>query len=84
MARRSYGDYPRGLQVDALAPDGHAVTLFAGDVLLPMMRGVIADGAYPPIDLALPVTQAIALVIRQMGVSRTWFWSVHELSLWER
>ena len=84
MARRSYGDYPRDLQIDAIEPSGQVATLFAGDVILPFMRAVIADGAYPAIDLTLPPHEAVALVIRQRGVTRTWFWSVHELALWER
>jgi hypothetical protein len=83
IARRTYGDYPRVMQVDAIRPDAQTVTLFVGDVIVPLTQAIITNGAYPAIDLALPPEQAVALVIRQRGSTRTW-WSVHELALWER
>ena len=83
MAERSFGDYPRGLAVDVT--DGRDVrTVYEGPVLPEFAQGLVARPEYPSIDIVLPSNRARAIRLRQTGTTRTFFWSVHELQLWER
>lgn len=84
MARRSYGDYPRGLTIESIAGDGTRKTLREGPVLMEFAKGILADGAYPAIDLELPANSSAAVRLRQTGTVRTWFWSVHEIQVLTR
>ena len=63
--------------------DSGARTLFRGSVLPQLARGVIADGEHPFIEIVLTSNQARALRLRQLGTTRTFFWSIHELQLLE-
>ena len=47
-------------------------------------RGVIVDGEYPYIDIVLPPNHTRTLTLRQLGTAHTFFWSIHELALFER
>ena len=38
----------------------------------------------PFIDLALPPNRTTTVRLRQTGAAHTFYWSVHELELWER
>jgi len=82
-AERSFGDYPRELEIDAVEPAGTR-TLFRGSVLPQFGRGFVVDHAYPFIDIVLPPNRARAIRLRQIGVTDELFWSIHELVLWER
>lgn len=84
LERRGYGDYPRGLAVDAVHAGGTTV-LFEGSALpayaLGLLEGPLRT-ARAAIDL--PPNRSDAIVVRQTGVSPTYHWSVHELAVWER
>jgi hypothetical protein len=84
MDRRSFGDYPRRLEIEASA-DGRTFTpLFAGPVLTPFALSLVELPVSPRIDLPLPPTDATVLRIRQTGRAvRNWYWSVHEIRVWE-
>ncbi len=84
MDRRSFGDYPRRLEVES-SVDGRTFTpLFAGSVLTPFALSLVEQPVSPRIDLPLPATDAAILRIRQTGRAvRSWYWSVHEIRLWE-
>jgi hypothetical protein len=83
LAQRSFGDYPRELSIDAIE-DAGTRTIFRGPVLAPLVQGLIARGDYPFIDVALPANAARALRLQQLGQTNRFFWSIHELQLWER
>jgi hypothetical protein len=83
MASRSFGDYPRLLEIDGVEAAG-ARTLFRGTVLPNFARAVFADGDYPWLELVLPANQSRSIRLRQTGTARTFFWSIHELQLRER
>lgn len=83
MASRSFGDYPRDLAVDVVEAGGTR-TVFRGAVLTQFVQGLIVDGVYPWIDLVLPPNQARAINLRQLAHTNRFFWSIHELELWER
>jgi hypothetical protein len=80
---RSFGDYPRDFEIAAVE-DGGERTLFRGTVLPYLARGIVADGEYPFIEIVVPENHARALRIRQLGSTRLFFWSIHELQLLER
>jgi hypothetical protein len=82
VATRSFGDYPRDLAIDAVDETG-SHPLFRGSALPHLARGIIADGAYPFIDIVLPPNSARSLRLSQRGATQTFFWSIHELQLLE-
>ncbi|RPH64584.1 MAG: hypothetical protein EHM89_01330 [Acidobacteria bacterium] len=83
MAVSSFSDYPRNLIVEGSDPQGRPAVLYNDDVLVPLARGIVAGERYPPIDLHLPPNWTQTLRIRQTAATRTWFWSIHELSILE-
>lgn len=84
MDRRSFGDYPRRLEIEA-STDGRTFTpLFAGSVLTPLALSLVERPVHPRIDVPLPPADATVLRLRQTGATpRRWFWSVHEIRVWE-
>jgi hypothetical protein len=82
-AERSFADYPRELEIDAVEAGGTR-TLFRGSVLPQFGRGLQANLSYPSIDIRLPDNQARIIRLRQLGASDQLFWSIHELELRER
>lgn len=83
LAPRSFGDYPRELSIDVIEDSGTR-TVFRGSVLTEFVEGLIANGEHPFIDIALPANSARALQLHQLGQTNRFFWSIHELELWER
>jgi hypothetical protein len=81
MAERSFGDYPRELVVETFG--NVPGPLFRGSVLTPFSRGLLTS-SYPNIDVLLPVNRADGIRLRQVGSTRRFFWSIHELEVWER
>jgi hypothetical protein len=83
LGARSFGDYPRALEVDGTDATG-THTLFHGSVLPQLAAGIVLDGDYPWIEIVLPPNHVRAIRLRQTGSARTFFWSIHELQLRER
>jgi hypothetical protein len=85
MDRRSFGDYPRRLEVDG-SIDGTTFTpLFAGSVLTPIALSLVEPPVSPRIDLPLSPADVRFLRLRQSGRAvRNWYWSVHEIRVWEQ
>jgi hypothetical protein len=82
IAERSYGEYPRELAIDSIDEGGS--TLFRGSVLPALARGLLADGKHPAITLFLTPNRSRELRLRQLGKAGRFFWSIHELQVWER
>jgi F5/8 type C domain len=84
MDRRSFGDYPRQLEIDG-SIDGVTFTpLRGGSVLTPLALSLIEQPVSARIDLPLPPTEVRHLRLRQIGRAvRNWYWSVHEIRVWE-
>jgi len=80
LGARSFGDYPRELAIEGAARR----LLFRGSVLPQLARGIIANGDYPFIDIALPPNASKTLRLSQRGSAHTFFWSIHELQVMER
>jgi len=84
MDRRSFGDYPRRLEIEGTADGTTFTTLVAGPVLQPFGLSLVELPLTPRIDLVLPGIEVKALRLRQTGrTSRRWYWSVHEIRVWE-
>jgi hypothetical protein len=83
LASRSFGDYPRRLAVDVVDETGRH-TAFDDTVLPQFAAGLIKDGNYPGIEVRLAPNHARAVRLRQLGTTRSFFWSIHELRVWER
>jgi hypothetical protein len=84
MDRRSFGDYPRRLEIEGSADGRTFTTLYAGPVIAPLALSLIEQPVAPRIDLTLPATELRVLRLRQIGrTPRQWYWSVHEIRVWE-
>jgi hypothetical protein len=83
MAARSLLDYPRRLRVESTDESGATRTLYEAVPYAELLTGVVQNGAYPSITIALPPNQSRTLRIRETAAARRW-WSVHELALWRR
>ncbi len=84
MAIRSLGDYPRDFLIEAAGDDGEYRQLARLRGLPALMQGVIDDVESPAIDVTLPPNLTRTLRLRQTGQAAPWYWSIHELALWER
>jgi hypothetical protein len=84
MERRSFGDYPRHLLVEA-SDDGRTFTRVHDDgALASLAATVVSRPQQPDIDIPIAPTAARVLRIRQTGrTPRMWFWAVHEVRVWE-
>ena len=83
LGSRSFGDYPRLLEVECTEAGGPRV-LFHGSVLPQLAAGIVRDGEHPWIDIVLPANRSRSIRLRQVGAAHTFFWSIHELQLRER
>ena len=84
MAERSFGDYPRDVVIESESGVGPAAVLHHERSLLAFGQALAAGSSYPWITISLPANRTRTLTIRQTGRTRRWFWSVHELAVWER
>ena len=82
MQNRSLGDYPRGLMVESVGPQGMVRQLYHGGVMAQLLQGLVRDSQWITVDIPLPSNQTRILRLRQTSSTRTWYWSIHELSLW--
>jgi hypothetical protein len=83
-APRSFGDYPRELLIESAGEDGSRTVLYREAMLVPYGRALAAGGPLPAIVIDLPSNRTRTLTIRQTGRTRRFFWSIHELGVYER
>ena len=83
-AERSFADYPRTLAIDIVDAGGATHTLAQGGVLPQFGLGALANLPYPNIDVVLPPNHSQIIRLRQLGMTDPFYWSMHELQLWER
>src|SRR4051812_1683461 len=84
VAARSFGDYPRALTIESAGENGATSVLYRAPMIVPFARALATGAALPAIALSLPPNRTATLTIRQTGRTRRWFWSVHELAVFER
>jgi hypothetical protein len=78
------GDYPRTLSVESEAGDGVRRTLFAGPIVAHLIEGMATTPGHAPVILDLPPNTTRVLWIRQLGLTRTWYWGINEMALFRR
>lgn len=83
LASRSFGDYPRDLAIE-VEEEGGTRTVFRGPVLPQFARGLLANPRWPGIDVIVPSNQSRTIRLRQLGTTHSFYWSIHELQVWER
>jgi F5/8 type C domain len=84
MDRRSFGDYPRRLEIEASTEGRTFTPLLAGSVLTSFALSLMEQPVSPRIDLRLAPKEIRYLRMRQTGRAvRNWYWSVHEIRIWE-
>jgi hypothetical protein len=82
-AGRTILDYPRHLRIDSIDPTGVSQTLFDDRVIDRYVEGVAVDDQHPSIAVDLPRNQTATLRILQTAQGLSW-WSIHDLTIWER
>jgi hypothetical protein len=83
-ASRSFGDYPRELQIESVGENGARTVLYRSPMLIPYGLTLAQSGSQPVLVVNLPGNRTRTLTIRQIGRTRRWFWSIHELGVYER
>jgi hypothetical protein len=83
-AARSFGDYPRELVVESADENGARRLLYRASTLVPYIRTLAQGRPDPALVVGLPGNRTRTLTIRQTGRTRRWFWSIHELMIYER
>ena len=53
-------------------------------MLVPYGRTLAQGRPQPSLVVNLPANRTRTLTIRQIGRTRRWFWSIHELGIFER
>ena len=76
-------DFPRRVLIESSDDGREFRELYEGDVLTQLLQGLVQDADRTPIAIVLPNNDTVTLRIRQTGQSSSW-WSISELSLWER
>jgi len=80
---RSLGDAPRDLLIEGTDAEGAFSPLYRGPVAVPLALALVRDPRRIPLDVWLPPNRIHRLRLRQLGVTRSWIWSIDELSVWE-
>jgi hypothetical protein len=83
-ASRSFGDYPRELLIESIGEDSARTVLYRSPMLVPYGRTLAQGKPQPSLVVNLPANRTRRLTIRQTGHTRRWFWSIHELGIFER
>jgi len=78
------GNHPRELVVESEAADGARIILYAGSVMPHLIRSLAKGSAGTPVVLDLPSNLTRTLWLRQAGRTTGWYWTVPELTLFER
>ena len=83
-AARSFGDYPRELLIESAGEDGATRVLYHAPMLVPYGLTLVLNVPQPALVVSVPPNRTRTLTIRQTGHTRRWFWSIHELAIFER
>ncbi|MBE3096275.1 MAG: hypothetical protein IMZ44_03980 [Planctomycetes bacterium] len=84
VGRRSFFDYPRELVVESSEGGTVFRETYRGTILKELWLGLLRSPAFPAADITLPRNRTVILRLRQTGHARTPYWSIHELTIFER
>ena len=82
--RFSHGDYPRHLLIESSADGRTWETLHGGRGFERLLLGAIPVDRFSFMDFPLPPNTSRLIRLRQTGSTPMFYWSFHELELWER
>ena len=82
--RSSHGDYPRHLIIDSSADGQTWTTLHSGRGFERLLVGAVPVDDISFMDFPLPPNTSRLIRLRQTGSTPRFYWSFHELELWER
>ena len=82
--RPSHGDYPRHLVIDSSADGRTWKTLHSGRGFERLLLGAVPVDRFSFMDFALPPNTSRLIRLRQTGSTPRFYWSFHELELWDR
>ena len=84
LGRLSFGDYPRHLVVDSTVDGRTWTTLHSGRGFERLLPGALPVDDFSFLDFPLPPNSSRLIRMRQTGSTPAFYWSFHELDLWER
>ena len=82
--RFSHGDYPRHLLIESSADGRTWETLHSGRGFERLLLGAVPVDRFSFMDFPLPPNTSRLIRLRQTGSTPMFYWSFHELELWER
>ena len=82
--RFSHGDYPRHLLIESSADARTWDTLHSGRGFERLLLGAVPVDRFSFMDFPLPPNTSRLIRLRQTGSTPMFYWSFHELELWER
>ena len=80
----SFGDYPRHLIIESTADGRTWETLHSGRGFERLLPGAVPVDRFSFMDFPLPSNTSRLIRLRQTGSTPMFYWSMHEIELWER
>ena len=84
VGRLSFGDYPRHLIIESTADGRTWETLHSGRGFERLLPGAVPVDDVAFMDFPLPPNTSRLIRLRQTGSTPMFYWSMHEIELWER
>ena len=84
VGRLSFGDYPRHLIIESTADGRTWETLHSGRGFERLLPGAVPVDRFSFMDFPLPPNTSRLIRLRQTGNTPLFYWSMHEVELWER
>ena len=84
VGRLSFGDYPRHLIIESSADGRTWETLHSGRGFERLLPGAVPVDRFSFMDFPLPPNTSRLVRLRQTGSTPMFYWSMHEIELWER
>ena len=82
ITAETLADYPRRFVVESL--DGARIrTVYDASLLGPMMSGLLRPLLPAPLEIDLEPNRSRTLLLREIGRTQPWNWSLHELTFYE-
>ena len=84
VGRYSFGDYPRHLIIESTADGLTWESLHSGRGFERLLAGAVPVDRFSFMDFPLPPNASHLIRLRQTGNTPMFYWSFHEMELWER
>ncbi len=84
LRRADFNDYPRQLLIETTEDGNHWEELYQGRGFPRLLHSLIQRTNYGHLDVSLPPNRSQTLRLRQTRSDPVFYWSIHELHLWER